>query len=83
MSGPRVTFVRLVDLGKSYMARMLLIWATRLNWMSTFMDLYIGKGSIFIPRCITTTPIEMPIDPIEGIPLEMPIVYFYGNTTPR
>ncbi|TKY50608.1 CLP1-like protein [Spatholobus suberectus] len=24
----------------------------------------------------------MPIDPVEGIPLEMPLIYFYGHTTP-
>ncbi|XVF60476.1 hypothetical protein PTKIN_Ptkin08bG0050200 [Pterospermum kingtungense] len=28
------------------------------------------------------TPLELPIDPVEGIPLDMPLVYFYGHTTP-
>ncbi|KAI7979903.1 hypothetical protein LOK49_Contig222G00005 [Camellia lanceoleosa] len=34
------------------------------------------------PGCIVATPIEMPIDPVEGIPLEMPLVHFYGHLTP-
>ena len=47
------------------------------------MDLDIGQGSITIPGCIAATPIEMLIDPVEGIPLEMPLVHFFGQTTPR
>ncbi|KAL0372195.1 UNVERIFIED_CONTAM: protein CLP1 [Sesamum calycinum] len=27
-------------------------------------------------------PIELPIDPVEGIPLDMPLVYFHGHVTP-
>ncbi|ONK74227.1 uncharacterized protein A4U43_C03F4100 [Asparagus officinalis] len=42
-----------------------------------------SQGSITIPGCIAATPIEMPIDAVEGIPLEMPLVYFYGHITPR
>lgn len=80
--GPRVIVVGPTDSGKSSLARMLLSWAARLSWKPTFVDLDIGQGSISIPGCIAATPIEMPIDPIEGIPLEMPIVYFYGHTTP-
>ncbi|MED6150561.1 Protein CLP1 [Stylosanthes scabra] len=48
----------------------------------TFVDLDIGQGSITIPGCIAATPIEMPIDPVEGITLDMPLVYFFGHTTP-
>lgn len=80
--GPRVIVVGPTDSGKSSLARMLLSWAARLSWKPTFVDLDIGQGSISIPGCVAATPIEMPIDPIEGIPLEMPIVYFYGHTTP-
>lgn len=71
------------DSGKSSLSKMLLSWAAKQGWKPTFIDLDIGQGSITIPGCIAATPIEMPIDPVEGIPLEMPLVYFFGHTTPR
>ncbi|KAJ6793941.1 protein CLP1-like protein [Iris pallida] len=80
--GPRVIVVGPTDSGKSSLCRMLLSWACKQGWKPTFVDLDVGQGSITIPGCIAATPIEMPIDEVEGIPLEMPIVYFYGNTTP-
>ncbi|KAF8390265.1 hypothetical protein HHK36_024790 [Tetracentron sinense] len=80
--GPRVIVVGPTDSGKSTLSRMLLSWAAKQGWKPTFVDLDIGQGSITIPGCIAATPIEMPIDPVEGIPLEMPLVYFFGHTTP-
>lgn len=80
--GPRVIVVGPTDSGKSSLSRMLLSWAAKQGWKPTFVDLDVGQGSITIPGCIAATPIEMPIDPVEGIPLEMPLVYFYGHTTP-
>ncbi|KAM7511383.1 hypothetical protein LguiB_010258 [Lonicera macranthoides] len=80
--GPRVIVVGPTDSGKSTLSRMLLSWAAKQGWKPTFVDLDIGQGSITIPGCIAATPIEMPIDPVEGIPLEMPLVYFHGHPTP-
>ncbi|KAK6913201.1 Clp1, N-terminal beta-sandwich domain [Dillenia turbinata] len=80
--GPRVIVVGPTDSGKSTLSRMLLSWSAKQGWKPTFVDLDIGQGSITIPGCIAATPVEMPIDPVEGIPLEMPLVYFYGHTTP-
>lgn len=80
--GPRVIVVGPSDSGKSSLCRMLLSWACKQSWKPTFVDLDIGQGSITVPGCIAATPIEMPIDAVEGIPLEMPIVYFYGHSTP-
>lgn len=81
--GPRVIVVGPTDSGKSTLSRMLLSWAAKQGWKPTFVDLDIGQGSITAPGCIAATPIELPIDPVEGISLEMPLVYFYGHTTPR
>lgn len=81
--GPRVIVVGPTDSGKSTLSRMLLSWAAKLGWKPTFVDLDIGQGAITIPGCIAATPIELPIDPVEGIPLEMPLVYFFGHATPR
>ncbi|KAJ6421712.1 hypothetical protein OIU84_028989 [Salix udensis] len=81
--GPRVIVVGPTDSGKSTLSRMLLSWAAKQGWKPTFVDLDIGQGSITAPGCIAATPIELPIDPVEGISLEMPLVYFYGRTTPR
>lgn len=83
VQGPRVIVVGPTDCGKSTLSRMLLSWAAKQGWKPTFVDLDIGQGSITIPGCIAATPIEMPIDPVEGIPLEIPLVYFFGHTTPR
>lgn len=80
--GPRVIVVGPSDSGKSTLSKMLLSWAAKQGWKPTFVDLDIGQGAITLPGCIAATPIEMPIDPVEGIPLDMPLVYFYGQTTP-
>ncbi|KAI3468107.1 hypothetical protein Pfo_024770 [Paulownia fortunei] len=80
--GPRVIVVGPTDSGKSTLSRMLLSWAAKQGWKPTFVDLDIGQGSVTIPGCIVATPIELPIDPVEGIPLDMPLVYFYGHVTP-
>ncbi|BBN14284.1 polyribonucleotide 5'-hydroxyl-kinase [Marchantia polymorpha subsp. ruderalis] len=80
--GPRVIVVGPTDSGKSSLTRMLLGWAARKSWKPTYVELDIGQGSITIPGTIAATPIEMPVDPIEGVPLEVPLVYFYGHTTP-
>ncbi|XP_020272637.1 protein CLP1 homolog [Asparagus officinalis] len=69
--GPRVIVVGPTDSGKSSLCRMLLSWASKQGWKPTFVDLDIGQGSITIPGFIAATPIEMPL------------VYFYGHTTPR
>ncbi|KAJ4808661.1 hypothetical protein LUZ62_021227 [Rhynchospora pubera] len=80
--GPRVIVVGPTDSGKSTLCRMLLSWAAKRGWKPTYVDLDIGQGSISLPASIGATPVEMPIDPVEGNPLEMPMVYFYGHTTP-
>ncbi|KAK8948163.1 hypothetical protein KSP40_PGU022236 [Platanthera guangdongensis] len=80
--GPRIIVVGPTDSGKSSLCRMLLSWACKQGWKPMFVDLDIGQGSITVPGCISSTPIELPIDAVEGIPLEMPIVYYYGHTTP-
>ncbi|KAK4750099.1 hypothetical protein SAY87_027548 [Trapa incisa] len=80
--GPRVIVVGPIDSGKSTLSRMLLSWAAKQGWKPTFIDLDIGQGAITLPGCIAATPIELPIDPVEGVPLDMPLVYFYGHTTP-
>ena len=71
------------DSGKSTLCKMLLSWTAKLGWKPTYVDLDIGQGSITIPGCISATPIEKPIDIVDGIPLEMPLVYFYGHPNPR
>ena len=35
-----------------------------------------------MPGSIGATPIEAPVDIEEGLPVEVPLVYFYGHTTP-
>ncbi|KAJ3692009.1 hypothetical protein LUZ60_012359 [Juncus effusus] len=80
--GPRVMVVGPTDSGKSSLSRMLLSWAAKRGWKPTFVDLDIGQGSITLPGAVSATPVEMPVDVVEGIPLEMPLVFYYGHTTP-
>ncbi|CAM0946097.1 unnamed protein product [Alopecurus aequalis] len=80
--GPRVIVVGPSDSGKSTLCKMLLSWAAKQGWKPTYVDLDIGQGSITIPGCISATPIEKPIDIVDGIPLEMPLAYFYGHPNP-
>uniref|UniRef100_A0A0D9VDT1 Protein CLP1 homolog n=1 Tax=Leersia perrieri TaxID=77586 RepID=A0A0D9VDT1_9ORYZ len=82
LQGPRVIVVGPSDSGKSTLCKMLLSWAAKQGWKPTYVDLDIGQGSITIPGCISATPIEKPIDIVDGIPLEMPLAYFYGHPTP-
>ncbi|XP_010463954.1 PREDICTED: protein CLP1 homolog isoform X2 [Camelina sativa] len=80
--GPRVIVVGPVDSGKSTLTKMLLSWAAKQGWKPTFVDLDVGQGSITIPGSIAATPIEMPLDPVEGFTLDMALVYYYGHITP-
>ncbi|KAJ1693177.1 hypothetical protein LUZ63_009875 [Rhynchospora breviuscula] len=82
LQGPRVIVVGPTDSGKSTLCRMLLSWAAKWGWKPTYVDLDIGQGSNSLSASIGATPVEIPIDPVEGNPLEMPMVYFYGHTTP-
>ncbi|KAG0579627.1 hypothetical protein KC19_4G111200 [Ceratodon purpureus] len=81
-AGPRCVVGGPTDHGKSSLARMLLSWAAREGWRPTFTDLDIGQGSITIPGTVSATPVEMPIHPVEGVPSNQALVYFYGHTTP-
>lgn len=42
----------------------------------------VGQGGITAPGSICATPVETPIDVEEGLPAEIPLVYYYGHTTP-
>ncbi|XP_010436831.1 PREDICTED: protein CLP1 homolog 5-like [Camelina sativa] len=80
--GPRVIIVGDTDSGKSTLAKMLLNWAAKDGWKPTFVDLNIGQSSITIPGTVSATPIEMPVDPVEGFPIDKAIVHYFGHTTP-
>ncbi|EFJ20213.1 hypothetical protein SELMODRAFT_177107 [Selaginella moellendorffii] len=80
--GPRVMVVGPTDSGKSSLTKMLLGWAARQQWKPMYVDLDIGQGSITLSGAIAATPVETPVDPVEGIILDVPLVYFYGHTTP-
>uniref|UniRef100_A0A1J3DF90 Protein CLP1 homolog n=1 Tax=Noccaea caerulescens TaxID=107243 RepID=A0A1J3DF90_NOCCA len=82
IQGPRVIVVGPTDSGKSTLTKMLLSWAAKQGWKPTFVDLDVGQGSITIPGAIAATPIEMPLDPVEGFPLDMALVYYFGHIAP-
>ena len=41
-----------------------------------------GQGGIAAPGSIAATPVEAPVDVEEGLPVEVPLVYFYGHVSP-
>lgn len=52
-------------------------------WYTEYQGLWnAGQGSITVPGSIGATPIETPIDIEEGLPVEVPLVYFFGHATP-
>ncbi|EOA18072.1 hypothetical protein CARUB_v10006519mg [Capsella rubella] len=81
--GPRVIIVGDTDSGKTTLAKMLLNWAAKDGWKPTYVDLNIGQSStITIPGTVSATPVEMPVDPVEGFPLDKAIVHYFGHTSP-
>lgn len=71
------------DSGKSSISKMLLGWASRQGWKPIFVELDVGQGAITVPGTISASAIEEPISPSEGVPMNMPLVHFFGHTSPR
>eukprot|EP00887_Chlorella_sp_A99_P003151 scaffold9.g3151.t1 len=80
--GPRCFVVGPTDSGKSTLCKILINYAVRQGWAPTMVDLDIGQGSITAPGCLAATPVEAPVDIEEGFPVDAPLVYYYGHTTP-
>jgi len=80
--GPRVALVGPTDVGKSSVAKILTNYAVRKGWAPLFVDLDPGQGGITCPATIGAVPVDRPIDAQEGVPLEMPLVYFHGDASP-
>ncbi|CAD7695075.1 unnamed protein product [Ostreobium quekettii] len=80
--GPRVMVVGPTDSGKSTLCRILINYALRLGWSPTFVDLDIGQGSIAPPGTIAATPVQLPVTVEDGYPLDVPLVFYFGHTTP-
>ena len=41
-----------------------------------------GQGSITVPGSVSATPVEGPIDIEEGMPIDLPLVFYFGHQTP-
>ena len=41
-----------------------------------------GQGSITVPGCLAATPVEAPVDVEAGLPVDVPLVYFFGHPSP-
>ena len=57
-------------------------YAVRRGWNPLFVDLDLGQGGITCPATVGAVPIDRPIDVADGLPLEMPLVYFHGDASP-
>ncbi|MCO5589283.1 hypothetical protein L7F22_043249 [Adiantum nelumboides] len=81
--GPRVIVVGPTDSGKSSLTKMLLGWTSKQGRKPFFVDLDLGQNSLTIPGTLASTFVDEPVDPVNGISLEAPLVYFYGHTSPK
>lgn len=81
-TGPRVMVTGPVDVGKSTLCKLLLNYAVRLGRRPVFVDLDVGQGYIGVPGSMGALLIERPADIEEGFPLQAPLVYHYGHTSP-
>jgi polyribonucleotide 5'-hydroxyl-kinase len=79
--GPRVMCVGPTDVGKSTVCAILCNYAARVGHAPLYVDLDLGQGAVTVPGTICAAPIDAQIDVEEGIPLEMPLAYFYGDLT--
>ena len=41
-----------------------------------------GQGSLTPPGTICATPCEVPVDVEDGLPVDVPLVYYFGHVTP-
>lgn len=79
--GPRTVVVGPTDSGKSTLCKILLNYGVRAGWSPVFAELDIGQGTVAVPGCIAATPVEAPIDIEEGLPIDAPLVYYYGHVS--
>ena len=41
-----------------------------------------GQGNITVPGTIGATPVDSPVDVEEGLPLDVPLIYYFGHVNP-
>ena len=46
------------------------------------IPLTFAVGVLAVPGTVAATLIERPIEPVEGIPLDAPLIYYYGASSP-
>lgn len=80
--GPRVLVVGPTDSGKSTLCKILANYAVRMGWQPALVDVDIGQGSVTVPGCLAAVALDEPVDIEEGVPLESPLVYYFGAVTP-
>jgi polynucleotide 5'-kinase involved in rRNA processing len=58
--------------------------ATRAQgWKPLLVDLDLGQGMFTAPGTLSATLVERPVEPVEGVPLDAPLIYYYGAATPQ
>ena len=78
--GPRVMCVGPTDVGKSTVCAILCNYAARAGGAAV-RGFRFRTSAVTVPGDVCAAPIDAQIDVEEGIPLEMPLAYFYGDLT--
>lgn len=80
--GPRVLVAGPMDVGKSTLSRLLANYAVRCGWAPVVVDLDLGQGGLTPPGTLAALPLDAPLPPHGGVPLDLALVYFYGAPSP-
>merc|ERR1712039_35996 len=83
ISAPRILLAGPIDSGKTSVARIISNLSIRMGWKLAFVELDVDQGSLAVPGCISAAVIKEPWDIEEGIPIESPIVFYYGHLSPE
>lgn len=52
------------------------------GWKPLLVDLDLGQGMFTLPGTLAATVVERPLDPVEGVSLDAPLIYYYGAASP-
>eukprot|EP00755_Sulcionema_specki_P003610 Sspe_Gene.28055::Locus_12492_Transcript_3_3_Confidence_0.600_Length_1428::g.28055::m.28055/K14399/CLP1, HERB; polyribonucleotide 5'-hydroxyl-kinase len=78
--GPRVLVCGPPDSGKAALCRILVNYATRLDWQLTYVDVDVANNTIAPPGSLAAVHVDTPVPIAEGFSMYPPLTYYFGDT---